>query len=153
MTASVIVYNMGGEQKLGFVSLQKAIGMIHRGVARIHSTDPEGHRFGPYERPTAVELTRYIFAKWLYRTTGQTYYSKSGVLRRDNYTCGFCGRSATTVDHIKPRCQGGLSTWENTVAACQKCNQTKAGRTPEQAGMKLHTRAFVPTVAQAYGRE
>jgi 5-methylcytosine-specific restriction endonuclease McrA len=41
------------------------------------------------------------------------------------------------VDHVVPRCQGGLSTWANLVACCQKCNSTKGGRTPEQAGMQL----------------
>lgn len=151
MSASVIVYNLGGTEKLHTVSLTKAINMIHRGVARIHTADPEGDRFGPYERPTAIELTRYIFAKWLYQQTGQTYYSKSGILRRDNYTCAYCGRSATTIDHVVPRCQGGRSTWDNTVASCLKCNSSKGGRTPAQAGMKLQWEPFVPTVQQAYG--
>jgi hypothetical protein len=148
---AVIVYNMGGTEQLDTVSVKQAITMIHRGVARIHSTDPEGDRFGPYERPTAIELTRYIFAKWLYMQTGATYYSKSGILRRDNYTCAYCGRTAKTIDHVKPRCQGGLSTWENTVAACLDCNARKGGRTPAQAGMKLQWQPFVPTVKQAYG--
>lgn len=151
MNAQVTLYNLGGTEKLRVVSLQKALHMLHRGVARVLTADPEGERVGPYERPTAIELTRYIFAKWLYQTTGQTYYSKSGILRRDNYTCGYCGRSATTIDHIKPRCQGGLSTWDNTVASCLSCNGKKGGRTPEQAGMKLFIQPFVPTVKAAYG--
>lgn len=61
------------------------------------------------------------------------------ILKRDGYRCQYagCDRKGTTVDHVLPRCQGGLSTWANLVACCQKCNSTKGGRTPEQAGMKL----------------
>jgi hypothetical protein len=149
--STVVLYNMGGQEVLKRVSLQKAITMLHRGVARIHSTDPEGDRVGPYERPTAIELTRYIFAKWLYQQTGQTFYSKTGVLRRDNYICAYCGRTANTVDHVLPRAQGGKSEWKNCVASCRDCNQYKADRTPKQAKMKLSWEPFVPTVQQAYG--
>lgn len=60
-----------------------------------------------------------------------------GVLRRDRHTCAYCGHRATTVDHVRPRCQGGPTTWNNLVAACFPCNQRKGGRTPEQAGMPL----------------
>lgn len=146
--SAVILYNNGGHERLGVVSLRKAYTMIHRGVARIHSTDDsEGDRV----RPTAIELTRYIFAKWLYEQTGATYYSKAGILRRDNYTCAYCGKTGRTIDHVLPRAQGGKSTWDNTVAACLKCNSEKGNRTPEQAGMKLSWKPFVPTVGQAYG--
>lgn len=60
-----------------------------------------------------------------------------GVLRRDRYACAYCGRKATTVDHVVPRCQLGPTTWGNLVAACLGCNQRKGGRTPAQAGMRL----------------
>jgi hypothetical protein len=40
-------------------------------------------------------------------------------------------------DHVVPRKQGGQTTWTNIVTACYPCNENKAGRTPEQAGMKL----------------
>ncbi|MCX6546744.1 MAG: HNH endonuclease [Holophagaceae bacterium] len=61
------------------------------------------------------------------------------VLRRDHYTCQYegCHRKATTVDHVVPLCQGGSTTWQNLVGCCLPCNQTKGGRTPEQAGMTL----------------
>ena len=36
-----------------------------------------------------------------------------------------------------PLCQGGSTTWQNLVGCCLPCNQTKGGRTPEQAGMTL----------------
>lgn len=62
---------------------------------------------------------------------------KRAILRRDGYRCQYCGKSAGTIDHVHPRCLGGRSTFENQVAACLRCNNTKSGRTPEQAGMAL----------------
>ena len=61
------------------------------------------------------------------------------VMKRDHYICQYegCERRADTIDHILPICQGGRTTWQNLVACCLECNQTKGGRTPEQAGMLL----------------
>ena len=36
-----------------------------------------------------------------------------------------------------PRYRGGQHTWENVVSACVDCNRKKAGRTPQEAHMKL----------------
>ena len=61
------------------------------------------------------------------------------VLKRDHYLCQYegCLRRADTIDHIIPVCQGGRTSWQNLVACCLLCNQTKGGRTPDQAGMRL----------------
>jgi len=61
------------------------------------------------------------------------------VMKRDHYICQYegCDNRADTIDHIIPLCQGGRTTWQNLVACCLVCNQTKGGRTPEQAGMML----------------
>lgn len=63
--------------------------------------------------------------------------SRFDILRRDGWTCGYCGGYAQTVDHILPACRGGGWTWGNLIAACAPCNQQKADRTPEQAEMRL----------------
>ena len=60
-----------------------------------------------------------------------------GILDRDEFTCQYCNKRATTVDHVVPRGQGGSSSPTNLVAACLHCNQKKGNRTPEQAGMPL----------------
>lgn len=140
--STVAILNLGGQEVLGIVPVKKAITMIHRGVARVHTPSGNGN-FGPYLIPKAVELVRYIFAKWKYEV-GNKRYSKRGILERDNYMCGYCSKHATTVDHILPRCDGGESTWLNVVAACQSCNQKKGGRTPEKAGMKLKIKPYTP---------
>ena len=65
--------------------------------------------------------------------------SRLEVFNRDQYTCQYCGKEIRhlTLDHVIPRYIGGEHTWENVVSACIPCNHHKAGRTPEQARMKL----------------
>jgi 5-methylcytosine-specific restriction endonuclease McrA len=71
------------------------------------------------------------------------------VLRRDEYTCQYCGRQTRelTLDHVIPRHQGGRHVWENVVSACILCNNRKAGRTPKEAGMKLIRQPFIPRIS------
>ena len=67
------------------------------------------------------------------------------VLRRDHHSCQYCGSSKhLTLDHVIPRSQGGLHTWNNVVTACERCNSHKGGRTPHQAGMQLRTKPKAP---------
>ncbi len=67
--------------------------------------------------------------------------SRINIWKRDRYQCQYCGKRPPskdlTLDHVMPRAQGGIFSWENIVLACFTCNQKKAGRTPRQAGMKL----------------
>jgi hypothetical protein len=60
---------------------------------------------------------------------------------RDNYVCAYCGEKFSarymSVDHIMPQTRGGIDSWTNCISACKSCNNRKAGRTPEEAGMKL----------------
>jgi hypothetical protein len=149
MSAYVIVYNQGGQERLGRVSLTHAIKLIHQHKATIKEWI-EGEFFGPYERPTAIELVRYVFAKWKYARTGVMPFSKRGVLRRDGFECAYCGGKATTVDHIKPKSKGFPASWENSVAACQPCNNKKGDKFLEESGMRLNFQPYKPTFEQAY---
>ena len=51
-------------------------------------------------------------------------------------------------DHIRPLSQGGRDTWTNVVTACRRCNNLKASKTPEQAGLQLIAVPFTPTYAE-----
>lgn len=78
--------------------------------------------------------------------------SKRSILTRDGYTCQYCleelSKKGATIDHVKPvshfRQRTHANTWDNMVACCRQCNSTKADRTPEQAGMKLHSEPGKP---------
>lgn len=78
--------------------------------------------------------------------------SNRELFHRDRHICGYCGDtlpgSRLTRDHIQPVSQGGRDTWMNVVTACRSCNQTKSGRTPEQAGMELIYAPYVPNKAE-----
>lgn len=74
------------------------------------------------------------------------------LFKRDAHLCLYCGErflaSALSRDHVKPISQGGEDRWTNVVTACRRCNNHKAGRTPEQAGMQLLAVPFTPTYAE-----
>ena len=52
------------------------------------------------------------------------------VLKRDAFTCQYCGRSAPDVklevDHIIPVSEGGTDTKDNLITACYSCNRGKS---------------------------
>jgi 5-methylcytosine-specific restriction endonuclease McrA len=78
--------------------------------------------------------------------------TKREILRRDDYTCQYCGQHASylTIDHIIPRRLGGRHTWENLVAACPSCNHRKGGRTLEQVQMRLLHQPHEPPASATY---
>lgn len=57
------------------------------------------------------------------------------VLRRDNHTCRYCGRSAPAVrlqvDHVVPETLGGRDEASNLVTACEECNAGKSSVPPD----------------------
>lgn len=74
------------------------------------------------------------------------------LFRRDADLCLYCGDHFLVVelsrDHVTPLSRGGRDVWTNVVTACRRCNNHKAGRTPEQAGMQLLAVPFQPTYAE-----
>lgn len=96
----------------------------------------------PY--PAVVRLKTYVKVPYRVRAP----LTRQTLLARDRHICGYCGRHATTIDHIKPKAHGGRHEWTNVAAACRRCNAHKADRTPEQAGMIL---AITPTVPAGPG--
>ncbi|MFT2014494.1 HNH endonuclease [Streptomyces sp. 796.1] len=95
--------------------------------------------------PRVIRLSRYVRVPF----RRQAPWSRRGVLVRDRHRCAYCGRRATTVDHVVPRSHGGGDTWLNTVASCAEDNHRKADRTPEQAGMRLLRTPYEPSPSDA----
>ena len=52
------------------------------------------------------------------------------------------------MERIEPSSKGGESSRINLVAACKECNNRKADRRPEAAGMKLHYVPYVPNLPE-----
>ncbi|MET8154152.1 HNH endonuclease [Actinoplanes sp. NPDC049668] len=131
------------------VTLKHAIRMLCRRVAEVHDAEPD-RLIGVYPMPKVVRLVAYVVTRW--RHNRGPAWSRPGVLARDGRRCGYCGRDASTIDHVLPRSRGGENTWINTVAACGRCNQRKGDRTPTEAGMPLRNPPRVPSWAQLTAR-
>lgn len=82
-------------------------------------------------------------------------FNRRNIFARDGNRCQYCGKrfatSELSLDHVMPRSRGGLTTWENIVCACVKCNVRKGGRTPWEAGMKLTREPVKPKTSPALG--
>ncbi len=109
-------------------------------------------------RQSAIDVNA-IIATWgnhphkhLFATSYIPPLSNKALFRRDQSICLYCGERFPNYmlsrDHVNPLSQGGQDTWVNVVTACKRCNNHKAGRTPEQAGMELLAIPFTPTHAE-----
>lgn len=100
-----------------------------------------------FPRPSIIRLEKMIR-----RPRPTVRLTKREILRRDNYTCQYCGQTAPhlTVDHIIPRRMGGKYSWDNLVTACPACNHRKGGRTAEQAQMQLLRPPREPSASATY---
>jgi 5-methylcytosine-specific restriction endonuclease McrA len=138
-----LVLNAGYEP-LAVVSFKRALVLVLNQKATVlagadsevvHSASKE------FELPTVILLQRYV------RIPGarKIPVSRRGVLRRDNHRCGYCLKSANTIDHILPKSRGGQDTWENLVACCLKCNNAKSDKTPAEMGWELQITPKMPT--------
>jgi hypothetical protein len=70
---------------------------------------------------------------------------RAQIKKRDQGRCRYCGtdRGPLTIDHIVPTSRGGHPEKKaNLVTACFPCNQKKANKTPEEAGMVILTEGF-----------
>lgn len=74
------------------------------------------------------------------------------LFKRDANLCMYCGNQFSirelSRDHVTPLRHGGRDEWNNVVTACRRCNNHKADRTPEAAGMQLVAIPFTPTHAE-----
>ena len=103
--------------------------MLENGSGFIHSAVYE------FPVPSVIRLASMI--KRPHRS--EKKLTRLEVFKRDWYTCQYCGQETRqlTLDHVIPRHQGGQHSWENVISACVYCNRRKAGRTPQEAGMKF----------------
>jgi 5-methylcytosine-specific restriction endonuclease McrA len=91
--------------------------------------------------PSVARLVRYVHVPY-HRRQGPP--SRQAVLVRDGHRCGYCGRQASTIDHVIPRSRGGSHTYDNVVAACLRCNNKKSNRLLAEMGWSLRHRPVAP---------
>ena len=132
----VLVLNQGYEP-LNICRVRRAVVLLYQSKAEmlengsgfIHSSDRE------FPVPSVIRLASMVRRK----PRSERKLTRLEVFKRDQYSCQYCGKETRhlTLDHVIPRYRGGQHSWENVISACVPCNRRKAGRTPEQAGMKL----------------
>lgn len=139
----VLVLNASYEP-LHVASAKRAITLVQFGVAEVleESEDVVRSPSTTIFIPSVIRLKRYVRRPRAHPVP----FNRRNVLRRDFYTCQYCGsRHELTIDHVHPRSRGGRHAWENVVAACRECNQRKGNRTPEEAGLYLKAPPRAPT--------
>lgn len=148
MQAPVLVLNANFEP-IHVCSTRRAITLILAGRASLILNGRGEIRTisCSYPRPSIIRLEKMIK-----RPRPRVKLSKREILRRDNFTCQYCGQhtAVLTVDHVVPRSLGGEHSWENLVAACPACNHRKGGRTLEQAQMRLLRSPSEPPMSATY---
>ncbi len=140
MQEPVLVLNATYEP-INVTAVRRAMVLMFKGVAQaeeLHSAEVHSATHA-HRVPSVIRLLAYRHIPQQSRAL-----SRKNILLRDRNTCQFCGRvfpsSELTLDHVVPRSRGGHSSWENLVACCYQCNNSKGDRTPEEAGLKLARR-------------
>lgn len=143
--AQTLVLDMGF-QPVGIVPWQQAITLLFSDKAEIVE-EYDGEVRSAYlviKIPAVIRLLNKIC-----RRSKPVKFSRVNIYARDDYRCQYCSRKCSmaelTYDHVVPKSQGGKTTWTNIVSACEACNGRKAGRTPEQARMRLLKKPVEPT--------
>ena len=82
--------------------------------------------------PSVVVLRDYV------RPQKSVAFTRFNLFLRDGFACQYCGATGDlTFDHVVPRAQGGVTSWENVVAACAPCNLRKGSRSLRASGLAL----------------
>jgi 5-methylcytosine-specific restriction endonuclease McrA len=127
--------------KVDVVDWKRAFCLIYSNKAEVLEESDEVKRTVRMEIkvPSVIRLLYRCLASKQSDMTAK--FNRVSVLKRDKYICQYCAKRLPgkdlTLDHVIPKSRGGENTWENVVTACKPCNNKKANRTPEKAGMKL----------------
>jgi len=147
--SKVIVLNLDYTY-LNTVSLKKAIKyIINKKVEVIKTTTKmitNAEKTFTIKAPLVVRLIKMV--RIIYKN--KVPFSKRNIIARDMNVCQYCGikDSKLTIDHIIPASRGGKSNWENCVASCKKCNNTKGNKTPRESRMALLRQPYQPTIME-----
>ncbi len=90
--------------------------------------------------PSVVVLKDYV------KPRKRVAFTRFNLFLRDEFTCQYCGaHHDLTFDHVVPRAMGGVTSWENVVAACAPCNLRKGAKSLRHSGLRLRRPPLRPT--------
>lgn len=149
-------------------SLKRALILLYQGVAKAVDENYRTFAFDSWKDISVLNKTQSVglVNKFIrvprvillinYDKVPKRYikFSRANIFLRDKNKCQYCGKefkkNNLNLDHVIPRAYGGISSWENIVCSCIKCNRVKGGRTPEEAGMKLMRKPKKPEWSPYY---
>ncbi len=98
---------------------------------------------------TEIRIPSVIVLKDYVKLGKRVAFTRFNLFLRDEFRCQYCGsRGDLTFDHVVPRARGGITSWENVVAACSACNLRKGARSLREAGMRLRRRPRAPAAEE-----
>ena len=87
---------------------------------------------------TEIRIPSVVVLKEFVKPLKRVAFTRFNLFLRDEFCCQYCGaKGELTFDHVVPRARGGVTSWENVVAACATCNLKKGSRSVRQMGYSL----------------
>jgi 5-methylcytosine-specific restriction endonuclease McrA len=87
---------------------------------------------------TIIRIPSVVVLKDYVKPQKRVAFTRFNLFLRDEFCCQYCGaKGDLTFDHVVPRSRGGITSWENVVAACSGCNLRKGSKSLGKAGMSL----------------
>ncbi|WP_172328645.1 HNH endonuclease [Mangrovicoccus sp. HB161399] len=85
-----------------------------------------------------IRIPSVVVLKEFVKPQKRVAFTRFNLFLRDEFCCQYCGaKGDLTFDHVVPRARGGITSWENVVAACGRCNLKKGSKTLKQVGFSL----------------
>jgi 5-methylcytosine-specific restriction endonuclease McrA len=98
---------------------------------------------------TAIRIPSVVVLKDYVKPQKRVAFTRFNLFLRDEFCCQYCGsKGDLTFDHVVPRSRGGVTSWDNVVAACSPCNLRKANRSLKQSGLTLRRPPRQPTAEE-----
>jgi 5-methylcytosine-specific restriction endonuclease McrA len=87
---------------------------------------------------TEIRIPSVVVLKDYVKPQKRVAFTRFNLFLRDEFQCQYCGaKGDLTFDHVVPRAAGGVTSWQNVVAACSRCNLRKGSKSLKAAGMSL----------------
>jgi 5-methylcytosine-specific restriction endonuclease McrA len=87
---------------------------------------------------TVIRIPSVVVLKEYVKPQKRVAFTRFNLFLRDEFCCQYCGaRGDLTFDHVVPRASGGVTSWQNVVAACSPCNLRKGAKALHQTGFSL----------------
>ena len=94
---------------------------------------------------TEIRIPSVVVLKDYVKPQRKVAFTRFNLFLRDEFSCQYCGsKGELTFDHVVPRARGGITSWENVVAACSRCNLSKGSKLLKHSGLALQKKPRKP---------